>query len=142
MINNIFPCLILNFVVLFLFALPFIPQINACMTIFMTFSIYSLRVSSDMPTQSQYLPMVTLYFLLGISYTFIAYIWFIIANEFQTKSNTPQFLMRFAAHVKRVLYWIFDEEPLWKRAEKVVPYATQVKMSESVIFINYAILHI
>ena len=30
MINNIFPCLILNCVVLLLFALPFVPQVNAC----------------------------------------------------------------------------------------------------------------
>ena len=65
--------------------------------------------------------MVTLYYLLGILYTFIAYIWFVLANEFQTKANMPKFLMSFAVYVKRVLFWIFDVDPLWKKSAKIEP---------------------
>ena len=103
------------------------------MTIFMTFSIYSLRVSSDMPTQSQYLPMVTLYFLLGITYTFMAYMWFILANEYQTKGNMPQVFAAFVPYVKRTLFWIFKEDPWWKRSKQaasVVPQDTRHKIIE------------
>ena len=94
------------------------------MTIFMTFSIYSLRVSSDMPTQSQYLPMVTLYFLLGITYTFMAYMWFILANEYQTKGKMPQVLVSFAPYVKRTLFWIFNADPWWKKRKYIAPNNT------------------
>jgi hypothetical protein len=85
------------------------------MSIFMTLSVYSLRVSSDQAPQSKYLPMVTLYYMLGISYTFMAYIWFILANEFSTKEYLPKYLEIFAVKfIKRALFWLFNEKPLWK----------------------------
>ena len=116
MMNNIFPCLVLNIVVLLLFGVPFVPQVNACLTIFMTFSIYSLRVSSDMPTQSQYLPMVTLFYMLGISYTLLALTWFILVNEWQTKSSMPKWLNCLAVCVQRTLFCcVFDIAPFWKK---------------------------
>ena len=87
------------------------------MTTFMTFSVYSLRISTDMPVESNFVPMVTLYFILGISYTFLSFIWFIIANEFITKSYLPKFLISVASVVKRVLFWKFGEAPLWVRQQ-------------------------
>ena len=59
--------------------------------------------------------MVTLFFILSISYTFVSMIWFIIGNEFATKNIMPQCLQKIASFVKRLFYWSFDETPLWKR---------------------------
>ena len=75
------------------------------MTSFMTFSVYSLRISSDMPVESNFVPMVTLYFILGISYTFLSFIWFIIANEFLTKNYLPRYLVLVASVIKSFLSW-------------------------------------
>ena len=86
---------------------------------FMTLSVYSLRVQTDTAPQSQFLPLVTLYFILGISYAFIALIWFIVANNWTVKNNLPPFLVVFAGYIKRVLFWIYDETPIWK--SKIAP---------------------
>ena len=46
------------------------------MTSFLTFAVTSLRVSSDIPVQSDYLPLITLYMILSIFYTFIGFYMF------------------------------------------------------------------
>ena len=76
MVNGIFPCLVLNSIILIAFSLPFSVQVGLCMTSFLTFSVTSLRIASDIPVQSDYLPLITLYFMLSIIYTLIGLIWF------------------------------------------------------------------
>ena len=39
----------------------------------MSMGIISVRVASDIPIQSEYLPLISLYFLLGMFYTFLAF---------------------------------------------------------------------
>jgi hypothetical protein len=52
--------------------------------------------------------MVTLYFMLCISFDLISYIWFISCNEFQTKNNLPKYLEHFSeAILKRYLFFCF-----------------------------------
>ena len=80
------------------------------MTMMMTFSVYSLRVATDMPVESNFLPMVTLVFVFSTTYTFLSMIWFIIANEFVTKNNIPKCLIVFACGIKRVLFWKFNSK--------------------------------
>lgn len=63
------------------------------MTSLLTFSVYSLRISGDIPMQSEYLPLITLYFVLSISYTFFSLFWFILANYFLTKTYLPKLVL-------------------------------------------------
>ena len=93
------------------------------MTTFMTFSVYSLRIASDMPVESNFVPMVTLYFVLGISYTFLSLVWFIIANHFIAKNALPNFLTEFASFLKRILFWKYDAQPLWRHTKAKVDLA-------------------
>ena len=72
------------------------------MTILMTYSVYSIRISSDMPVESEYLPLVTLYFMLCIMNTFLAFNWFLIANEFLAKSKTPKLLTCLASRIRSI----------------------------------------
>ena len=95
------------------------------MTSFMTFSVYSLRVSSEIPVESDFLPMVTLYFILGITYTFVSFNWFILANELAQKKDWPKFLKQLASGIKRILFWKYGDTPFW--SSKVVPTTTKVK---------------
>ena len=97
MINGVVPCLLLNAIILIAFSLSFQLQVNLCksinilglvglnikfflikfkgMTSFLTFSMNSLRVSADIPVQSEYLPLITLYMLLSMMYTFSGLSW-------------------------------------------------------------------
>jgi hypothetical protein len=84
------------------------------MSQFMILAQYSVKVQSDMSPQAQFLPMVTLYFMLGLSYSFVSLIWFIIANNWTVKNNIPPYVSKFASYVKKVLFWIFDEPPFWE----------------------------
>ena len=76
MINGIFPCLVLKCVILIAYSLPFSSQVGLCMTSFLTFSVTSVRIAGDIPMQSEYLPLITLYFLLSIIYTFLGLTWY------------------------------------------------------------------
>ena len=58
MMNNVFPPLILNTVVILLYTLPFNLQVGACMTQFMVLAQYSIRVQNDMS------PQVNIYIIL------------------------------------------------------------------------------
>ncbi|CAF1067888.1 unnamed protein product [Rotaria sordida] len=86
-INGILACFVLNFVTLLSYAIPFGSQIGLCMTCFLTYSIYSLNFSSQFPQQSEYLMMITLYFLLSICWTLISMTWFIVCDHFTTKGE-------------------------------------------------------
>ncbi|CAF1276435.1 unnamed protein product [Rotaria sp. Silwood1] len=105
--NGIFACLILNCVTLLSYTLPFGTQIGLCMTCFMTYSVYSLNFSSLFPQQSEYLMMITLYFLLSICWTLISMVWFIICNHFATKAEMPKPIYAFCGQVQRTLCYCF-----------------------------------
>ena len=55
-------------------------------------AIISVRVSSDIPVQSDYLPLISLFFILSLFYTFISLYWFVLANYLRTKNKIPSFL--------------------------------------------------
>ena len=86
----------------------------------MTLATFSVRSQADIAPQGQFLPMITMYYVLSIMYTFIALIWFVVADNWTTKQNIPKFLITFATFIKRIFFWIFDEEPIWK-SRKVAP---------------------
>ncbi|CAF0885550.1 unnamed protein product [Rotaria sordida] len=107
MMNGIFACFILNCVTLLSYSLPFASQIGLCMICFMTYSVYSLNFSSLFPQQSEYLMMITLYFLLSICWTLISMLWFIIYNYFTTKAEMPKSLYIFCGLLQRMFFCCF-----------------------------------
>jgi hypothetical protein len=60
------------------------------MTTFLTFSIYSLNTSSSIPQQSEYLPAITLYFMLCTLFTLTTFTWYIIENFFRNRKMLPK----------------------------------------------------
>ena len=77
-------------------------------------AMISVRVSSDLPIQSNYLPLISLYFSFGILYTFISFNWFIIANVYRTNNYLPKYLKMFAKCLK-----YFNQKMLKKLANKI-----------------------
>ncbi|CAF4090954.1 unnamed protein product [Rotaria magnacalcarata] len=129
--NGIFACLVLNCVTLLAYTLPFGSQIGLCMTCFMTYSVYSLNFSSLFPQQSQYVMIITFYFLLSMCFTLTSMIWFIICNHFASKSEIPAPLYGFSGELQKLL-WCFPapkEEKKPDKMEKVVVENFDVKKS-------------
>ena len=59
------------------------------MTSFLTFAVTAVRISGDIPTQSEYLPLITLYMILSMAYTFIGLLVFILIESFLKNKKIP-----------------------------------------------------
>ena len=71
------------------------------MTVFLTFGVYALKINGDMPTQSEYIPLVSIYFLIATLYTLLSLIWFVMANYFGIKNHIPKPLVLIAQTLQR-----------------------------------------
>lgn len=59
---------------------------------FLSLGIISIRVSGDIPIQSSYLPLISVFFILNLLFIFVAFGWFCVLNQFRTKRYLPKFL--------------------------------------------------
>ena len=75
------------------------------MTSFLAFIMSSVRISSDIPNQSEYLPLITLYFLLSILYTFIGFMWFDFIHFISLFLNKFLKFIEFFNENKGLLLW-------------------------------------
>ena len=78
------------------------------MVCFMTYSVYSLSFSSLFPAQSQYIMMITLFFLLSIFWTFVSLAWFVVYNHYSSKGEMPKLLYAFCGRLQRILCCCFS----------------------------------
>ena len=99
------------------------------MTGFLTFAVYALRIASDMPIQSDYMPVITIYFLTSITYNMIAFFWFIYRNHVATKNDMPKFLENFGNSLKKVFCLCF-------RVTKTVPHKEETKKTNEPIAVT------
>jgi hypothetical protein len=86
--------------------------------LFLTYSVYSLNFSNRFPQQSEYLMMVTLYFLLSISWTLLSMIWFIIENHFTTKKEMIKPLYILAGFLQNVFSCCFPPSKSDEKTEE------------------------
>jgi hypothetical protein len=61
---------------------------------FLSLGIISIRVSSDIPVQSSYLPLINLFFMLNLLFTFVSFAWFVASDQFRTKKYLPSILLK------------------------------------------------
>jgi hypothetical protein len=61
------------------------------------------------PQQSEYLMMITLYFLLSIGWTLISMAWFMICNFYVSKGEMPQSLHDFSGYLQRGFFCCFPQ---------------------------------
>jgi hypothetical protein len=90
------------------------------MVCFMTYPIYSLNFSSLFPQQSEYLMMITLYFLLSIFWTLISMAWFLICNHYTTKAQMPKKLCDFCGQLQRMYCCCFPQPKNDKKKDIIV----------------------
>lgn len=81
------------------------------MTAFLTYSVYALRLSSDLPTQSSFVPLISWYFIFSIILTLFSIIWFYLCNQMLIKNTMPGFLNSFCIILERFFFKIGSKEP-------------------------------
>ena len=99
---------------------------------FMTFAVYALRIATDMPVQSDYMPDIASYFLSSISFNMIAFVWFIFLNRYVSRSEIPILLELFADLLNKILN-LFKKCCsccLKKDKDKVIP-VDEIKKAEN-----------
>ena len=72
------------------------------MTCFLTFSVNAVRVASDIPAQSDYVPVMTQYFFVSILYTLISMFWFALINYYSTNGYLPKYLYRLVETIQEL----------------------------------------
>ena len=75
------------------------------MTVFLTFGVYALKINGEMPTQSEFVPLVSVYFIVATIYTLVSLIWFVTANFFVIKSNIPKPLVFVAEKIQFIFFF-------------------------------------
>ena len=72
-------------------------------------AVYSLRVQSDLPVQSQYFPIVSYYFLFSMLYALFSLIWFLTAvyleNIYLTKNDMPKYLEKLIFILNKIWFY-------------------------------------
>lgn len=120
MLSGVLPCLILNIISLISYLLPFTVQIGLSMTCFLTLTVNSVRVSNDIPIQSDYLPNISVYFLISIVYPFLSILWFITRNYFETHSYLPTILQKFANKLLKLKSKIKKVKPIQRTSKQEI----------------------
>ena len=84
----------------------------------MTYSVYSLNFSGLFPQQSEYLMIITAYFLLSIGWTLISMAWFVVCNHYTTKTEMPKALYNFCGLLQRMFFCCFKPPKQDGRTDK------------------------
>lgn len=65
------------------------------MTCILTFAVDSVRISSDIPIQSDYVPKITIYFVLSFFYNLFSMAWFKVYNYMSETNEIPWLLEKY-----------------------------------------------
>lgn len=64
-------------------------------SILLTFAVFKLRLSDDVPVQSDSIPLINIYFTLCISFSLTSMIWFSILNNIRERKKISKKLINF-----------------------------------------------
>ncbi|CAF0711272.1 unnamed protein product [Brachionus calyciflorus] len=102
--NCVFPALMLCILTLVSFFIPFAQEMQIGISIMLSFSVFKLRLSDDVPVQSDSVPLINVYFTLCMTFSLTAMIWFSIVNLLKEKKHLPEFCRIFV--IKYLCYFM------------------------------------
>jgi hypothetical protein len=115
------------------FFMPFGPGMQIGISIMLAFSVFKLRLSDDVPVQSDNIPLINIYFTMCMIFSLSAMIWFSIINGFREKNQVPKY-MRFIV-VNYICFLIGDFKHTKKTKFKIVkPKNKKNKTNKSILF--------
>ncbi len=74
------------------FFIPFGPEMQIGISIMLAFSVFKLRLSDDVPVQSDNIPLINIYFTMCMTFSLSAMVWFSIMNRCREKNRVPKFV--------------------------------------------------
>ena len=102
--NSVIPAVMLCILTLVSFFIPFAPKMQIGMSIMLAFAVYKLRLSDDVPVQSDITPLINIYFTLCMTFSLSAMIWFSLRNVLTQNKVLPKWLRYIVInHVCRIL---------------------------------------
>ena len=87
--NCVFPALMLCLLTLVSFFIPFPQAMQIGISIMLSFSVFKLRLSDDVPVQSDSIPLINIYFTLCMTFSLTAMVWFSIVNLLKEHKKVP-----------------------------------------------------
>ena len=92
------------------------------MSVVMGFSVYSLRISSDLPAQSDNIPKITVFFLSSIFINLFGVLWFIQLNYFKLNEYFPKLYKTFAECIQNLICLLFHRnKSTGRETQRVAP---------------------
>lgn len=90
--NFVAPALMLCILTLVSFFIPFAQEMQIGISILLSFSVFKLRLSDDVPVQSDSIPLINIYFTMCMSFSLSAMVWFSIINNLKDKKPLPHYI--------------------------------------------------
>lgn len=100
-------------------------------------AIISVRVVSDMPAQSRFMPYISIYFQLSLLFSLISFIWFIICEKCKTKKFLPIIIVKLIRFIKSK--FINKIKPISKQNDEI-NYDDYVATLNKLVFLVVLIL--
>lgn len=90
--NCVIPAIMLCILTLASFFIPFAQEMQIGISIMLAFSVFKLRLSDDVPVQSDSVPLVNIYFTICMTFSLAAMIWFSMINLMRENKRAPGFI--------------------------------------------------
>ncbi|CAF1426780.1 unnamed protein product [Rotaria sordida] len=90
--NTVVPALMLTTLTLVSFFIPFAQEMQIGISIMLAYSVFSLRLSEDVPSQSDSVHLISFYLTICMFFSLSAMTWFAIANKLREKKRLPYWL--------------------------------------------------
>ncbi|CAF1098945.1 unnamed protein product [Adineta steineri] len=87
--NTVVPALMLTTLTLVSFFIPFGQEMQIGISIMLAYSVFSLRLSEDVPSQSDSVHLISLYLTICMLFSLAAMTWFALANKLREKKRLP-----------------------------------------------------
>lgn len=87
--NTVVPALMLTTLTLVSFFIPFAQEMQIGISIMLAYSVFSLRLSEDVPSQSDSVHLISLYLTVCMFFSLSAMTWFAVVNKLRETKRLP-----------------------------------------------------
>ncbi|UJR26885.1 hypothetical protein I4U23_008195 [Adineta vaga] len=115
--NTVVPALMLTTLTLVSFFIPFAQEMQIGISIMLAYSVFSLRLSEDVPSQSDSVHLISLYLTICMFFSLSAMTWFAIVNKLREKKRLPYWLRWLALDY---ISWIVCAASMHRKASRAV----------------------
>lgn len=102
------PAIMLTILTLISFYIPFAQEMQIGISILLSYSVFIVRLSEDVPTQSDSIPLIMIYFLLCMAFSLKAMIWFSFKNILKETLYLPFWLKYLIINFISRLFFKYD----------------------------------